>query len=71
MTKFELNDVEEERAKAFKEKHKACRPKNNNDMFPQFAPYSYIFTPTGIASCVKIVCPYCGEKEDISDIDSW
>lgn len=71
MVEFKLNNIEEERANAFMEKHKACRPKKNNDMFQQFAPYSYIFTPTGISVGVKIVCPYCGKEKDITDYDCW
>ena len=71
MINFTLNDVEEKRANDFKQWHKRCKPKNTNDMFPQYAPYKYIFTPIGIGNGVDIVCPYCGKAKDITDYDSW
>ena len=71
MTKFELNKKEEELAEAFKEEHKKCRPNKEGELFLQYAPYSYIFTPTGIGNCVYISCPYCGEKRNITDVSDW
>lgn len=70
MAKFELTEKEEELAKAFRDKHKQCRPKHNR-MFQQYAPFSYTFEPNGIGIAVSIKCPYCGEEKDITDIDSW
>lgn len=31
---------------------------------------SYVFTPTGIGTCVEIVCT-CGERKDITDYENW
>ena len=70
MANFTLNEVEEKRANDFKQWHKRCRPKSN-DPYRQYAPFKYIFTPTGIGSSVDIVCPYCGKVKNITDVDSW
>ncbi len=71
MAIFELNEIENNRANKFKKWHKRCRPKNNNDMFPQYAPFQYIFTQTSIGIGVDIICPYCGNKKDITDYNCW
>lgn len=70
MTEFKLNEVEEKRANDFKQWHKRCRPKPHHAL-RQYAPFKYIFTPTGIGSSVDIVCPYCGKVKNITDFDSW
>lgn len=70
MASFELNKVEKERAYAFIEKHNECRPLLCG-ICPTFAPYEYIFTPTGIGTSVHIQCPYCGEEKDITDFSNW
>lgn len=67
MANYKLSDIENEMANTFKELHKKCRPKGRE----VYAPYSYIFTPTGIGVAVKIVCPYCGENKDITDVGCW
>jgi len=71
MIKFELNEVEEKKAESFKKWHKRCRPNKNNDTIPQYAPFKYVLTPLGIGTAIEIICPYCGKKKDITDIDSW
>ena len=71
MTKFELNEIESTRANNFIAWHKRCRPKINSDTLPQYAPFSYIFTPLGIGTSIKIKCPYCGKEKNITDISSW
>ena len=65
--KFELDDLEEERAKEFREKHKDCYVPHTT-ISGQF---SYIFTPTGIGYGVSIRCEICGESEDITNYDNW
>lgn len=64
--KFELNDLEEEKAQEFKEKHKDCFVQSTIG-----GQFSYIFTPTGIGYGVSIKCGICGESEDITDYGSW
>jgi hypothetical protein len=65
MAKYELDEVENKRANAFIKKHeKKCR-KDKHLL------YSYVFTPTGIGIAVKIICPYCGEEKDITNVDCW
>ena len=70
MAKYELDEVEEKRAEDFITEHKRCRP-HGKDPYRQFAPFSYILTPTGIGNSVKIQCPYCGKIKDITNIDCW
>lgn len=70
MANFDLSEKEREIANSFIEKHKQCRPKHN-DPLQQYAPFAYTFEPNGIGMAVTITCPYCGDIEDITDIDSW
>lgn len=73
MVKFELNEVEEERAKNWIEEHKKVCPhsfKNNN--LPTLGEhYYYKFIPNGLGHSVSVGCIYCDVNEDITDIDSW
>lgn len=71
MKEFILNEVEETRANNFIQWHKRCRPKKNSDAITQYAPFKYVLTPLGIGTAVEIICPYCGKKKDITDVDSW
>ena len=70
MANYTLDDIEKKGADKFIEAHKKCRP-HGKDPYRQTAPFSYIFTPTGIGVAVKIKCPYCGRTKDITNIDCW
>ena len=69
--RYELNHNEEKSANHFMTYHKRCRPKKNGDTLPQYAPFKYILTPTGIGTSVSIKCPYCGKEKDITDVSDW
>lgn len=71
MASFELNEVEKKKADAFIQWHKRCRPNKGVDHLRTYAPFKFTFTPTGIGTAVEIICPYCGKKRDVTDIDSW
>ena len=71
MANYELNKVEQEKANEFIKWHKKCRPNKGVDHLRQYVPFKYLFTPTGIGNAVEIICPYCGKKRDITDVDSW
>ena len=72
MANYILSEKEEEAAKAFIEKHKKCRPKYlKYTLSPQYAPFKYIFAPTGIGTAVSIKCPYCDREKDITDVSCW
>jgi hypothetical protein len=71
MSKFELNEKEEEKAKAFIEKHSESCAIYNSAGFKVGPLYSYTFTPTGIGTAAKIKCTGCGEEEDITDMSCW
>lgn len=59
---FELDDKEQQAAQEFMDTHsQKC-----NTTY-----YSYIFTPTAIATAVKIECSKCGGGKDISNYDNW
>ena len=60
---FELNNIEEAAAEKWKEKH-------TKDCIFKDCSFSYIFTPGGIGTSVKIKC-ICGKKKDITDYCSW
>lgn len=32
---------------------------------------SYIFTPTGIGTAIKLKCSVCNEEKDITDYNTW
>lgn len=53
---------------AFCKKHVECghQYKINGGKMPYIIPYE-----TGIGQCVTAICPVCGEKLDITDIDVW
>ena len=61
MTKFELNEVEEERFKKFKEKKKYKGKK---------VTFTLCFTETGIGVHI-LVKSSIGEEKDITDYASW
>lgn len=70
MAEFKLTEKEENKAVEFKAIHKACRPKDEG-FFPNYLPYSYKMTPNGIGVGVSIICPYCNEEKDITDVECW
>ena len=61
---FHFTALENERYHAFMRKHyeKDC---NCNKGF------SLSFVGTGIGACYDMICNDCGEKEEITDIESW
>jgi hypothetical protein len=65
--KFELNEVETERAKAFQRKHR--HPEVYKGAIGGHI--NYIFTPTSIGDACSIHCSICDEKENITDYDCW
>lgn len=54
--------------RTFCKKHAECghQYKINGGKMPYIIPYE-----TGIGQCVTAICPVCGEKLDITDIDVW
>lgn len=59
---YVMLDKEKERAEVFiKKHHKSC---HNNTI-------RYELQGAGIGTIIKIICPVCGEVEDITDSDSW
>lgn len=67
MANYQLSNKEEKAAVEFKAIHKACRPKDDGVS----QPYSYKMTPNGIGVGVSIICPYCNEEKDITDVECW
>lgn len=66
MAKYSLSEKEDNDAKTFIKLHKECKAKyGRNELF------KYVFTPNGIGVEVHIVCPYCGEEKDITDVSCW
>lgn len=62
---YMMFDKEKERERAFRERHwRETGCKNGNH-------YIYDLVGTGIGVGITIICPVCGAKEDITDIDSW
>ena len=57
-----LSDKEMSQFREFKYSHyKSC---GTNDV-------CVLLSPTGIGTIIKLKCPKCGEKLDITDIDHW
>ena len=63
-----LTPVEKERIKEFRNKHyKSCAQPHKMSG----SKYIYTITGTGIGQMIEIECPVCGEKLDITDLESW
>lgn len=63
MSAYSLNDKEKKKLKKFYDKHynRGCREI-----------YEHVtFICTGIGIAVRVKCPVCKKKKDISDYDSW
>lgn len=59
---YVMLDKEKERAVAFIKKHRqSCHNSATR----------YELQGAGIGTIIKIICPVCGEVEDITDSDSW
>lgn len=54
--------------RAFQEKHSVCRRTNriNSEKMAYLIPYG-----TGIGTALTVICPICGEKQDITDYNIW
>ena len=65
--KFELNEIESERAKEFLEKHR--HPEIYKGAIGGHI--NFIFTPTSINDACTIHCSICDEKENITDYNCW
>lgn len=58
-----MSDMEQRQAKDFRTKHyESC--KNGST-------YRYELCGTGIGTDIKIICPVCGEEQDITDYEDW
>ena len=59
---------EKDRYEQFEQKHMHDRleSKANGGRAPYLIP-----TGTGIGTVLKVVCPICGESEDITDTEAW
>jgi hypothetical protein len=72
--KFELNDIETQRALLFMKEHdhRYDLKKDGKLSFSTLGmQFTYIITPGGLGDCVTIKCNYCDESRVITDIDSW
>ena len=70
--RFELDEAETERARKFKEKHDhTTEIKENLDFTPIGQQFTYEITPGYLGMSVIIRCNHCGEKENITNSDSW
>ena len=63
-----LSPIEKQRIEEFRRKHyKTCAQPHKMSG----STYIYTITGTGIGEIVEIQCPVCGEKVDITDLESW
>ena len=63
--KFEMNQNEVDAYRKWRKKHdETCVDKGSRRSL------TFMFTPTGIGTGIEVLCP-CGEKVDVTDIDSW
>jgi hypothetical protein len=67
-TKFELDDLEIEKAKKFENKHIECVKKCPSTIGGYI---DYIFTPTSVGTAISMKCYLCGEEENITNYDKW
>lgn len=73
MKPFELSDKEQESFREFYETHKSCGVDNLNKHFfsTEGGHFTFMFTPLGIGTIIRVRCNGCGEEKDITDKDSW
>lgn len=64
---FKLNKAEEAAWQQFYNEHKYCA----NSMGAIGGQFTFIFTPTGVGTCVEVKCNACQKIKDITDIDNW
>lgn len=72
--KFELSEVESQRALDWMEEHsKVCPVSFEKGNLPAAGEhYYYRILPTGLGCCVSIGCIYCKDAhKDITDFDNW
>lgn len=65
-----LSDVEERRARAFCEKHKA-HGQPPRDLFNRMSSITFCFTSTGVGPVIVLKCRDCKAEEDITDTECW
>lgn len=72
--RFELNEVETERAKAFMKKHnhdEEFRAQGKLAFSTIGQQFTYEINPSSIGNFITIKCNHCGESEDITDTDNF
>ena len=70
MREFKLSDKEEQSFEEFRDKHKKCTDKLPMATDGKY-PFTYVFTPGGVGTIVKVRCNGCGKEENITDYDNW
>lgn len=60
---FALSETEEKKLNEWKEKIK--------DLFGEYGLYDYTFTPTGIATIIKVKSHLTKTEIDLTDVDNW
>lgn len=68
MARLILSGTEAQASDSFKKEHKNCKETFKNSIS---LPFQYLVGLTNIGNTVKIICPYCNESKDITDVDCW
>ena len=66
-----FTNKQQKQVKVFRDSHFCEEFKKNSGGFGSTSKLSFIVGSTSIGGTLKILCPYCGHKEDITDIDTW
>lgn len=66
MSLYIMSKKEKDAAERFRKEH--CGTCQKGRLSTTF---EYVLTGTGIGTAISIRCPFCGAKEDITDIESW
>ena len=68
MARLILSGTEAQASDSFKKEHKNCKETFKNSIS---LPFQYLLGLTSIGNTIKIICPYCNESKDITDVDCW
>lgn len=63
---IEFTKEEKNQFESFMRRHRHCQCTSTIG-----GKFSYILTPTGLGTLIKIKCNVCGKERDVTDSENW